>query len=74
MFPEPIKCGAELGGGRKCDEIAKVVDIGFIYREEFEEGRFEQVLDEAHYTMECPKCGRWTRAETVHSNRTYSAV
>jgi hypothetical protein len=67
MFLEPIQCGAELGDGRKCEEIAKVIDAGFVYRKEFEGGRFEQVLDEVHYTMECPKCGRWKRVATAHS-------
>jgi hypothetical protein len=44
-----------------------VIDAGFVYRKEFEGGRFEQVLDEVHYTMECPKCGRWKRVATAHS-------
>ena len=70
MFLDPIECGAELGNGRKCEEIANVIDAEFIYREEIEEGRFEQVLDELHYTMECPKCGRWKRVETAHSSCT----
>jgi len=62
MLLEPItKCGAELGAGRKCDENAKVIDTEFVYREEFEDGRFEQVVDEVYYTMKCPKCGTWTR-------------
>ena len=72
MVLEPITCGAELGDGRTCEEIAKVIGTEFIYREEFEEGKFAQVLDEIHCTMECPKCGRWTRSATVHSNRVMS--
>ena len=73
MFLEPMQCGAELqcgaklGDGRKCEEIAKVIDAEFVYRKEFEGGRFEQILDEVHYTMECPKCGRWNRVATAHS-------
>ena len=74
MFLESIKCGAVLGDGRKCQEIANVIDTEFIYREEFEEGKFEQILNEIHYTMECPKCGQWTRAATVHSNRTFATA
>ena len=67
MFLEPMQCGAELGDGRKCEEIAEVVDAEFVYRKEIEEGCFEQVLDEVHYTMECPKCGRWNQVATAHS-------
>lgn len=74
MFLEPTKCGAEFGNGTKCREIANVIDAEFIYRGEFESGRFEQVLDEIHYTMECPKCGQWTRVATVHSNRTFATA
>ena len=67
MFLEPVQCGAQLGDGRKCEEIAKVIDAEFVYRKEFDDRRFEQVLDEVHYTMECPKCGRWNRVATAHS-------
>ena len=80
MFLEPMQCGAELqcgaklGDGRKCEEIAEVVDAEFVYRKEFEGGRFEQILDEVHYTMECPKCGRWNRVETAHSCCTTSTA
>ena len=75
MLLEPItRCGAELGGGRRCDENAKVIDTEFVYREEFEDGRFEQVVDEVYYTMECPKCGTWTRAEAMHSNCTFATA
>ena len=74
MFLEPMQCGAELGDGRKCEEIAKVIDAEFVYRKELEEGRFEQVLDEVHYTMECPKCGRWKRVATAHSCCTTSTA
>ena len=74
MFLGPMQCGAELGGGRKCEEIAKVIDAEFVYRKELEEGRFEQVLDEVHYTMECPKCGRWNRVATAHSCCTTSTA
>src|SRR5438128_300466 len=66
MFLEPIQCGGELGDGRKCEESAKVIGTEFVYREELEEGRFEQILDEIHYTMECPKCGQWKWTATVH--------
>ncbi len=74
MFLEPIECGAELGAGRKCKELAHVIDTEFIYSEELDEGRFEQVLEEIRYTMECPKCGQWKWVATVHSNRTFAAV
>ena len=73
MFIEPtIKCGADWGGGETCQEFAHVIDTELIYREEFEDGRFQQVVDEVYVTIECPKCGTWTRAETVHSNYTYA--
>jgi hypothetical protein len=71
---EPNQCGGELGGGRQCEGTADVIGTEFTYREEFEEGKFEQVLDNVHYTMECPKCGQWTWTAIAHSNRTYSTV
>jgi len=72
MFSKPFQCGAELPKGRRCDELAKVTDAQHIYREDSVQGRFEQILDEVHYTMECPKCGPWKRVETVHMNRTFA--
>ena len=74
FFQEIMQCGAELGDGRKCEEIAKVIDAEFIYQKEFDERGFEQVLDEVHYTMECPKCGRWNRVATAHSCSTTSTA
>ena len=74
MFLDAIQCGAELGNGSKCEETANVVDLEFIYRKEIEEGRFQQVVDEIRYTMECPKCGRWTRVKTAHTCCTIPAA
>jgi hypothetical protein len=74
MFLEPFTCGAELPDGRRCDEAARITDAEYIYREEFIEGRFQQILDEIHYTLECPKCGEWKRIETVHMNKTSAHV
>ena len=75
MLIEPtIECGAQLGGGRTCKELAKVIDTEITYREEFKAGRFEQVVDEVYYTMECPKCGTWTRAAAMHSTYTFVAA
>ena len=67
-----IECGANLGGGRKCKETATVIDTEVNYRKEFADGGFEQVVDEVYYTMECPKCGTWSRAETMHSSCTFA--
>lgn len=69
MFSQPFKCGAVLPNGRRCEQLARVVGADYVYREEFTEGRFEQILDEIHYTMECPRCGPWKRVETVHMSR-----
>ncbi len=74
MFSKPFKCGAVLPNGRRCEELANVIIADYVYREEFSEGRFEQILDEIHYTMECPKCGPWKRVETVHVSRGLAAV
>ena len=71
MFSKPFKCGAELPKGRRCDEWATVTDAEHIHQEDLVEGRFEQIVDEVHYTMECPKCGPWQRIETVHMNRSF---
>jgi hypothetical protein len=54
--------------------LASVIDADYVYREEFSEGRFEQILDETHYTMACPTCGPWKRVETVHVSRGVTAV
>ena len=70
MFSSPFPCGAVLPNGRRCDELAELIDAEYIYREEFIEGSFEQILDEVRYSMECPKCGPWQRVEVVHMNQT----
>jgi hypothetical protein len=70
MFSQKMfKCGAVLPDGCRCEEVASVIDADYVYREEFSEGRFEQILDEIRYTMVCPRCGPWTRVETVHVSR-----
>jgi hypothetical protein len=69
MFSKPFKCGAVLPKGRRCEELARVIDADYVYREESGDGRFEQILDEVRYTMACPKCGPWKRVETVHVSR-----
>ena len=74
MFLQPIQCGAELGGGRQCREVAHVIDTKITYQEDFEEGKFEQLLDEVQNTMECQKCGKWTRITTVHANHTFATT
>ena len=74
MISRPFKCGALLRNGRTCEELASVIDAEYIYREDFTEGHFEQILDEIHYTMECPKCGPWKRVETVHMCRGFAEV
>ena len=71
MFSKPFQCGAELPKGRRCDALAKLIDVEHIHRAEFDDNRFELVVDEVELTMECPRCGPWKRVETVHMNRTY---
>jgi hypothetical protein len=75
MLLQPTtKCGANLGGGKKCEENAKVIDTAIVYRKEFDDQGFEQIVDEVCYTMECPKCGTWTRAATMHSTSTFATA
>ena len=37
-------------------------------------GRFEQIVDEIEYTMECPRCGRSKRIESMHVSRELAEV
>jgi len=69
MFSQPFQCGAELPKGRRCEEWAKLTDAQYVHHQDVVEGRFEQILDEVQYTMECPRCGPWHRVVTVHVNR-----
>jgi hypothetical protein len=71
MFSKPFPCGAALPKGQHCDSLAKVIDLAHTHRTEFDDDRFELVVDEVEYTIECPKCGSWKRVQTVHQSRTF---
>jgi hypothetical protein len=66
MFLGSFINGEELPERPLCDDAARIIDVEYTYRKEFIGGRFQKILDEVHYTMECPKCGKWKRVETVH--------
>jgi hypothetical protein len=70
MFSKPFPCGAALPKGRRCNALANVIDVEHTHRAELDDDRFELVVDEVEYTMECPRCGPWKRIETVHQSRT----
>jgi hypothetical protein len=63
--PKPMKCGAELTNGTKCDEFAVVTGIQYIY-DRVPEADDSQAYDlkEIHYRAVCPKCGDRTLIET----------
>ena len=70
MFSKPFQCGAELPKGRRCDALAKLVDIEHIHRTEFDNNRFELVVDEVELTdgmpsLRCMEAGR-DRAHEPH--------
>jgi len=69
MSSRPFQCGARLPDGRRCDALAAVIDTEHIYREDFVDDGFEQIVDEIRYTMECPRCGPWKRIESKHMSR-----
>ena len=74
MVSRSFQCGARLPDGSRCDATVSVKDAKHIYREDFADGGFEQILDEIHYAMECPRCGPWKRVETVHISREMAQV
>ena len=62
MEPEPRKCDADLGDGKRCQEMAMVLGIHYHY------GTRPGVatptvhyLRETHYQIRCPKCGERTQ-------------
>jgi hypothetical protein len=59
MTATPIKCGADLPGGGKCDQVATVTNARYIYdrKPPVGEGSDELVLNEIHYSAICPHCG-----------------
>ena len=64
---QQITCSNELPGGTRCGETAKLVSTQFVYRQEFIEGQFDQILSEIHYNINCPKCGQYTLVTTGNS-------
>jgi hypothetical protein len=59
MTATPIKCGADLPDGGKCDQVATVTNARYIYNRKTpaSDGRDELVLNEIHYSATCPNCG-----------------
>ena len=65
VAPRPIKCGAELPTGSKCDEYATVTNVRYVYdRKPSPLGDQEElVLNEIHYSALCPTCEERTVIE-----------
>ena len=64
MKPELRKCGAELGDGKKCEEMALVLGVHYKYAmRPAVEVPAMHVMTEAHYYIRCPKCGERTQIE-----------
>jgi len=54
----PIKCGADLPDGTKCNKFATVTNTRYVYdRQPTIGGRPDYNLKEIHYRAVCPKCG-----------------
>jgi hypothetical protein len=64
---QQITCTNALSAGGPCGEQATLLNTQFIYRQEYTDGQFEQILSEIHYNIECPNCGRYTRMESASS-------
>lgn len=65
MTPRPIKCDADLPNGSKCDQLAAVTNVRYIYDRKPASGRDseELVLNEIHYSAVCPNCDDRTMIE-----------
>jgi hypothetical protein len=59
MTSTPIKCGADLPDGGKCDQFATVTNVRYIYDRKPApgDGKDELVLNEIRYRATCPNCG-----------------
>jgi len=61
---QQITCTNELPGGTRCGKPAQLVSTQFVYRQQYIEGQFEQILSEVHYNIKCPHCGQYTLVKT----------
>jgi hypothetical protein len=59
VTPGPIKCGAELPDGARCDQLAVITNARYIYdRAPAMASRSDDlILNEIHYSAVCPACG-----------------
>jgi hypothetical protein len=58
VTPKPIKCGAALADGRRCNELATIIGTQYVYdRQPATGGGADYNLKEIRYSAVCPKCG-----------------
>jgi hypothetical protein len=59
VVPRPVKCGAKLPDGGKCDQHALVTNARYIYNRKpaIDSDRDDPILVEIHYSALCPVCG-----------------
>lgn len=65
MQPATIICDNSLGLDAPCGQPALVYSVQYIYGRHPNGGRLaaNSVLLEAHFAIECPRCGRRTQVE-----------
>jgi hypothetical protein len=64
MASSSIQCGAELPGGRKCEEVVTVTNTRYLYnRNPIRGDTDDYILKQIFYEAVCPKCGERCIAE-----------
>jgi hypothetical protein len=58
VAPRPVKCGAALPDGTKCEEFTTITRAQYVYDQKPPAGEPKQyTLREIRYRAICPKCG-----------------
>ena len=67
MAATTVECDARDSQGRPCGAIALVTKVHYKYvpHRTGSSGEVEQVLEETHYDIECPKCGPRRQVQKV---------
>jgi hypothetical protein len=61
MQPATITCDSHASQSARCGETALVRAVSYVYARERESAA--PVLREAHYQIDCPRCGQRTQIE-----------
>jgi hypothetical protein len=65
MQPATIICDKHQGDGTPCGETALIQGVHYVYSRNHETGSqaASHMLREAHFVIDCPRCGRRTQIE-----------